>query len=58
MEKDTGNQGLMTSNRKVADYLLRALQQSQSQNASAVRHFVYLAEDELEKPSGKKSAAG
>ncbi|WP_180967008.1 hypothetical protein [Cohaesibacter celericrescens] len=58
MANETGDQGLIASNRKVADYLLSALKQSQADNATTVRQLVYLAEAELEKSSGNKPATG
>ena len=57
-ELDMGELDHDSARRKAADYLLRALQQSQSHDIDAVRRLIGLAEAELEKSPGKKQFAG
>lgn len=57
MAIDKGDKGAVKSNRKVADYLLTALKQSETQSLADIRKLVCLAQDELEKSAGKKPAA-
>ena len=57
MAVDCNNKALVRSNRKVADYLLSALKQSDTESLSEIRQLVGLAQKELEKSAGSKPAA-
>ena len=48
MSKATGSKDKDSAKRKAADYLLRALKQTEINDDVSVRHFVYLAEAELD----------
>ncbi|SNY91744.1 hypothetical protein SAMN04515647_1984 [Cohaesibacter sp. ES.047] len=53
MVREKADSETLTSHRKAADYLLRALQEADSSDTHAVRKLVYLAKSELDENLGK-----